>query len=285
MEYSPLALIKPSDQTVSSLFRKYRNPSSFHRWAAAHWNRPKDPSIYGNTEIDMTAALAYLEQIRQRWNIKVTVTHLVTKALALAIARHPETNAKVRFWGKLEQRKAVDIIVLIAGSAGRDLSAHRIATADQVPLRELAREINDAAERIRNDDDPEFNQSRKLMSAMPWWIIRPFLSVASTCINELHLELSALGLPVDLFGAGMVTSLGMHGIDEAYPPLTPIGRIFVDVLVTQVKERPWVVDGKLEVRPTLKLCATFDHRVIDGVQAASLCREMRKRLANPSSLE
>ena len=43
-----------------------------------------------------------------------------------------------------------------------------------------------------------------------------------------------------MFGAGMVTSLGMHGVDEAYAPLTPIGRIMVDILVTRVRKRPAV---------------------------------------------
>ena len=115
-----------------SNFKNYENPSIFHRWAAAQWRRPKDPTIYGSTEIDMAPALAFLDRVREEWGVQVTVTHLVAKALAMAIARHPETNAKVRFWGKLEQRKTVDITVLIAGAGGRDLSAHRITAADQL---------------------------------------------------------------------------------------------------------------------------------------------------------
>jgi pyruvate/2-oxoglutarate dehydrogenase complex dihydrolipoamide acyltransferase (E2) component len=61
----------------------------------------------------MEPALAFVDQVREEWGVQVTVTHLVAKALAIAIARHPETNAKVRFWGKLEQRKTVDITVLL----------------------------------------------------------------------------------------------------------------------------------------------------------------------------
>jgi len=190
----------------------------------------------------------------------------------------------VRFWGKLERRKTVDIIVLIAGASGRDLSAHRIEAADRVSLRDLATELIEAAERIRSGSDAEFEQSRGLVQRLPWWMMRPFLSVASLCMNELHLDLGRIGLPVDLFGAGMVTSLGMYGIDEGYPPLTPIGRILVDVLVTNVKERVRVENGQITVRPTLKLCATFDHRVVDGVQASTLGAEMKQLLSEPESL-
>ena len=138
---------------------------------------------------------------------------------------------------------------------------------------------------IRADDDPKFRKSKELMDKLPWWMMRSFLSLASLSMNELYFDLSKLGLPADLFGTGMVTSLGMYGVDEAYAPLTPIGRIMVDVLLTRVRQRPWVGDdGELSVRPTLKLCATFDHRVVDGIQAARICQELHSLLADPDSL-
>jgi pyruvate/2-oxoglutarate dehydrogenase complex dihydrolipoamide acyltransferase (E2) component len=269
---------------MGSHFVPLKTPSSFHRWAAAQWRRPNDPSMYGSSRIDMTQPLEFLGRVREDWGVKVTVTHLVAKALAVAIARHPETNTKVRFWGKLEQRQSVDIIVLVAGEGGRDLSAHRITAADTLPLKQLATDVIAAAERIRRDDDAKFKQSRALVSRLPWWLMRPFLSLASLCMNELHIDLSRIGLPVDLFGAGMVTSLGMYGIDEGYPPLTPIGRIMVDILVPRIKDDVWVENGAMVIRPTLKLCATFDHRVIDGVQAATLAREIQSLLSVPESL-
>jgi pyruvate/2-oxoglutarate dehydrogenase complex dihydrolipoamide acyltransferase (E2) component len=59
----------------------------------------------------------------------------------------------------------------------------------------------------------------------------------------------------------------------------------VDVLLTRVRQRPWVGDdGALSVRPTLKLCATFDHRVVDGIQAARICQELHDLFANPELL-
>jgi len=35
---------------------------------------------------------------------------------------------------------------------------------------------------------------------------------------------------------------------------------------------------------TLKICATFDHRVVDGIQAARICQELHELLADPESL-
>jgi pyruvate/2-oxoglutarate dehydrogenase complex dihydrolipoamide acyltransferase (E2) component len=57
------------------------------------------------------------------------------------------------------------------------------------------------------------------------------------------------------------------------------------VLVTEVRERPWVDGGQVVSRPVLRLCATFDHRVIDGYQAGLLSRSMHELLAQPEQLD
>jgi pyruvate dehydrogenase E2 component (dihydrolipoamide acetyltransferase) len=45
-----------------------------------------------------------------------------------------------------------------------------------------------------------------------------------------------------------------------------------------------VENGQIVVRPMLTLCATFDHRVVDGVHAAKLCGVLRTILADPEQL-
>ena len=58
----------------------------------------------------------------------------------------------------------------------------------------------------------------------------------------------------------MAKLLCSFGIDVAYAPLVPVSRVGFIVLLGQVEDRPWVVDGKLCVRPLLTGSATFDHR-------------------------
>lgn len=262
-----------------SNFVKLERQSAFRRMAAAMWGRPNDAQIYGNAEIDMRAGLAYLQQ---HSDAKISVTHLVAKALAVSIARHPDINAKVRFWGKLERRKSVDLFIQVTSDDGRDLSGHRVSAADKLPLRELATQLRDAVGRIRSDADPKFKKSKSLLSRLPWWILRPFLALGSLFTNELHIDLSGSGMPVDPFGTAMVTSLGMFGVDEAYAPMTPVARCMMILLVPAVREKAIVEDGQVVIRPMLKLCATFDHRVVDGVHAAKLCQTLREVMADPA---
>ncbi len=266
-----------------SNFVPLENQSAFRRMAAAMWRGANDPSIYGNTEIDMRAANALLARERAA-GTRVTVTHLVARAVAISLARHPELNARVRFWGKLERRKSVDLFVQVASEDGRDLSGHRIAGADKLTLAQLAAALGEAAQKIRKDEDPKFKQSKSMLRALPWWFLRSFLGVASWLTNELNFDLSGSGMPADPFGAAMVTSLGMHGVDEAYAPLTPVARCLMIALVPAVREKPVVEEGQIVIRPILKLCATFDHRIIDGFSAATLCREIRALFAAPEQL-
>jgi pyruvate dehydrogenase E2 component (dihydrolipoamide acetyltransferase) len=103
--------------------------------------------------------------------------------------------------------------------------------------------------------------------------------------NELHLHLPDLGMPRDPFGSAMVTNVGMFGIDTAFAPFTPIARCPMIILVPEVRARPWVVDGAVESRPVLRLCATFDHRVIDGYHAGKLSSAIQELLRDPARME
>jgi pyruvate/2-oxoglutarate dehydrogenase complex dihydrolipoamide acyltransferase (E2) component len=91
-------------------------------------------------------------------------------------------------------------------------------------------------------------------------------------------------LPLDPFGSALITSVGMFGIDTAFAPLLPVARCPILILVPEVRPRPWVVDDHLEVRPVLRLCATFDHRLIDGAAAGRLARALHASFANPDLL-
>jgi pyruvate dehydrogenase E2 component (dihydrolipoamide acetyltransferase) len=262
-------------------FTAIRDPSAFRKIAAAMWKHPSDPTIYGSLDIDATRALAFLSDYRQRHDVKVTITHLVALALARTIARHPEVNAKVRFWGRLEQRESIDITLQVATDGGKDLGAALIRRADQKTLSDIAEELARQALSIRQGRDENYERTRGAFRRLPWWLTRPALGAADFLTNELHIDLPKQGLPRDPFGSAMVTNVGMFGIDTAFAPFTPIARCPILVLLPEVRERPWIDDGRVVSRPVLRLCATFDHRVIDGFQAGLLSRTVSEMLQAP----
>ncbi|MDQ2689840.1 MAG: 2-oxo acid dehydrogenase subunit E2, partial [Chloroflexota bacterium] len=138
--------------------RRLKHISTFRRLAVAAWRPPVDPTIHGTLELDATAALAYLERARGRGDLKVTLTHLVGRALAKVLAEHPELNVLIR-WGRFYQREDVDIFFQVALQADAepgdvDLSGVVIRNADRKSVLEIAAEFAARLQRVRADRDP-----------------------------------------------------------------------------------------------------------------------------------
>jgi pyruvate dehydrogenase E2 component (dihydrolipoamide acetyltransferase) len=51
--------------------------------------------------------------------------------------------------------------------------------------------------------------------------------------------------------------------------------------VGRIREMPWVKDGKIEIRKILPLSLTWDHRILDGAQAANFMSELVRYLESP----
>ena len=51
-----------------------------------------------------------------------------------------------------------------------------------------------------------------------------------------------------------------------------------------IKERPMVVDGKVEVRPMMYLALSYDHRIVDGREAVTFLVKIKESLEDPARL-
>ena len=99
----------------------------------------------------------------------------------------------------------------------------------------------------------------------------------------LNLWTPLMGVPKDSFGSVMLTNIGSLGLDEAFAPLVPYSRVSLLIAAGAVRHQPVVRDGQVVVASVIKLCTTFDHRVIDGVHASQLASALKSIFANPES--
>jgi pyruvate dehydrogenase E2 component (dihydrolipoamide acetyltransferase) len=80
--------------------------------------------------------------------------------------------------------------------------------------------------------------------------------------------------------ASSLSNLGPSRVDDfaaiLYPPQSSI------LAAGRVAPRPFVVDGQLCARPTLRLNLTADHRVLDGAPAADFLGHIIKHLESPA---
>ena len=51
-----------------------------------------------------------------------------------------------------------------------------------------------------------------------------------------------------------------------------------------IVERPWVVNGKIEVRPIMYLALTYDHRIVDGREAVTFLKRIKDCIEAPARI-
>ncbi|KPI18988.1 Pyruvate dehydrogenase (acetyl-transferring), Dihydrolipoyllysine-residue acetyltransferase [Actinobacteria bacterium OK074] len=73
-------------------------------------------------------------------------------------------------------------------------------------------------------------------------------------------------------GTFTLNNYGVFGVDGATPILNHPQTAMLGV--GRITERPWAVDGRLEIRKAVHLSLTFDHRVCDGGTAAGFLRHV-----------
>jgi pyruvate/2-oxoglutarate dehydrogenase complex dihydrolipoamide acyltransferase (E2) component len=250
--------------------------------AAATWRPPRDGRIYARMEVDVTATLAYLEDVRQRSGERVTVTHVVGAALGRAIRQVPEIRARV-VAGRIVDLEHCDIGFAVDIEQGSDLAPVKVRDVDTLSPVELARAVDAGARRLRRGEDEAYRRSSMIVRLLPTGLMRPLISSASLLAGGLGWR--AFGQPGFPLGAAFVSNVGSLGLDEAFLAPLPFARTPVYLAIGAVQQRPVVVDGAVVARPVLVLVATADHRVVDGAHAGEMATILRELLAHPERLE
>ena len=258
--------------------------TGWRRVAVAVWGHPNDPQIYGDLELDATALMAFIEKTRRTSGVHVTVTHAVGKAIAHALAEHPDLNTRLHR-GKFIPRESVDIFFVASVGGGKEVSGVKVVGADGKSVVEIAEELVRRVERIRAHGDADVGGPQDVIDRTPLWLLRPVLALVTWLTADRNADLKRLGLPRQAFGSAMVSSVGMFGVQKAYGPLAPLYRIPILALVSEVTPKAVVVDDEIVARPILTMTATLDHRYLDGAHAVRLARSVRAYLENPSAFE
>ena len=80
-------------------------------------------------------------------------------------------------------------------------------------------------------------------------------------------------------GTFTISNLGMFGVERFIAVLNPPQAAILAVGATE--ERPVAREGAVEVRPTMTMTLTVDHRAVDGAPAADFLRTVKTLLEEP----
>jgi len=252
--------------------------------AIATWSAPKEGNIYGKMCVDVTNALDYINYLRQKFNQKITITHLVGKAAALAFASCPDLNGRI-FLGKYIPHKTVDMAFLVSLHGGKELAKFKICELDKKSIVSIAQELNNGCEKLRDGKDKSYEKPKKLFKTLPTWLIKIVLWLGGYVTGAMGINIKFLNLEKFPFGACIITNVGMFGMDEGYAPPTPFARVPVYLAIPEVKKQAVVIDDKITIRPILNLTATIDHRFLDGHRGAMIAKMIKEYLETPWSMD
>ncbi|MFE6026746.1 2-oxo acid dehydrogenase subunit E2 [Streptomyces niveus] len=218
--------------------------------------------VHLDTEVDMTAVQRHREAATRRYSVVSYVLHTAARVLM----NHPEANAAVN--GRLRPR-----VVRFPTTAGKltldkTLAGHRVVLAailpalERTPLAGIQDQV-DHHVRADPDTDPAFAPPRALHAA-PW----------PAALHRFRKVARNLAARPAVTGTFAVTSLGHRPVDGFHS----VGGTTVTLGLGRTTERPVVRAGQVVVAPVMRLNLTFDHRVIDGAEAADVLAEVRHGL-------
>jgi hypothetical protein len=248
--------------------------------AIASWDGPREPNIFGRMVLDAEPALAYVDHLRQTTGEKVTMTTVIGKAVAMALAATPSLNGYIRL-GNYVEHEHVNIAFLVSFEDGKNLAKAKIDDLDKKSILDATLELKALAERLKQGKDEAFNKSMGPVKMLPTFVLKRILKIVQFLSTNLGLAIPALGVEKFPFGSCIITNVGVFGLDEGFVPPTPFAGVPLYVLIGAVKEAPWVENGVITVRRQVTITATIDHRFMDGAQGATLAKTLRKYLTNP----
>ena len=262
-----------------------KHVSSFRMIAMGTWKTAKDPSVYGSLDLPMDKAMDYLAEYREKSGRRLTITHMVCKAMAAVLEEVPDANAIIRF-NKIYLREDVAIFFQVAmkdPETGQiDLSGVTVHHANKKSLPDILDEFEKEAVKVRAGKDKSKEETRQSFKKMPGWLVGYVLDLISLLTYTLNIDLSWAGIPKDVFGSMMVTNVGSLGLDTAFVPLVPYSKVPLLVALGALKKVPVVNDqDEIVIQKQMGLYVTFDHRVLDGSHASKMSTVLHKWFEDP----
>ncbi len=260
--------------------------ATFRKIAIGTWRDCGDPSVYGTMIVPMDKAMDYLDAFRERTGRRLTVTHMLAKAMAAAFERVPEANSILRF-NRPWRRKKISIFFQVAlesdGEGEADLSGAKLDEVDTLDLVQIVDAFEQEVKKVRGREDAELERTRGTFRFIPYFLLNAFINMLSFLSYTLNLDLTWAGVPNDPFGSIMITNIGSLGLDMAYAPLVPYSKVPMVLAAGAVTPMAVVEDDQIVIRRQMKLSVTFDHRFLDGVHAAIMARVVKKWFSDPEA--
>ena len=247
---------------------------------------PADPTIVWGTDVDCTGLNEYLKQLNLDSPVLLTPVHVLLRATACALARHPEFNRRV-LRRRAYQYKQINLLLPFRRREPPQTEVMLLEDVNRKSLVEIARDLwQQTQEAARGHSSHERlpilfgalspSTARRLFYGMHLWLANRANLPAS---NHSKRHRTA---------ATMINYLGFRGappLRSLKPSRAPYDGIPLNITMGATELRPVVVDGEIVPRPIAPLIVRADHRLVDAHDMAAFIGTLRDFIASPATTE
>lgn len=225
--------LEPYEYIVNDVFEALRRP-----WVHSFW------------ELDVSAALAFVQERTTPSGEKLTLTPLFIRALALALRDYPCMNRLYR-GRKVIQPGSVDIGISVAVETMHLAPVVIVKEAERKTIDAIAEELRVMAAEAREKEKKTIEDMNKLGRLFPFSGLRKLIMRWF-----VRRDWVARGMS----GTWQVSNWGGVGVEWAGTPVTAVQLLGIG----KARRRAVVVGDRVEIRPISILTMHTDHRNADG---------------------
>lgn len=246
--------------------------TTFRRLAPHLWRDAKDPSTYGEVDLD----LSEVDQLQKTHSVHFLA--VLFKALSEGYKAVPQVNSEVRLW-KITARKEFAISLMVPHKID-DLCFATLRHLDSKNILQIDSELKKQLADVRSQNGvAEYHSLFAVLNFIPRFLL-PLLSALLRFFISRDLFKIPL-VPRRPFGSIIVSNVGSLGFQRAFLPLVAFTRASVMVSVGRLEKRALVVDDSVSVRHCVTIGFNLDHRIMDGFHAQKFIAAFKDVFKSP----
>jgi hypothetical protein len=262
------------------------NLSSMRRMLPFVIRGRNEAAVYFEQVIDVTRALAFIEERTTRTGKKVTLFQLVLAAMVRTFVERPDLNRFV-VGGKLRKRAKIEFSFAIKRAMNDDagLTTTKVTFEPDDDLDRVGEKMSVPIREGKSGKKTTSDVEMDWFALLPAFLLRLVMFV-QRCLDAVNLLPAAMIRADPLYTSMFFANLGSVGLDSAYHHLFEYGTCPLFATVGKVKKGVIVgEDGTAVVRDVVSLKYSFDERIVDGLYCARSLDIFQRYLEEPSRLE
>ena len=257
-----------------------------------HW----DPMMVWGTTVETDPLDDFLIEQRRRTGRLLSPAHVLVRAVAESLGRHPALNRRVT-GRRVHQYRGVNIVVPMLQTRTGGVDPLFLRDAEKMSLADIAqrfwmaaREKAEAAALESRCGEEQQSVRRQALALgrklrLHWIHKMGWLGFYLGCRLRVP---TIFRFQQELNGAGaFVNYLGFPGAPPMIafkPSCLPMNAYSVNVTMGPSEPHPVVVENSVVVRRQAPLFVRADHRMVNAHEAAAFINTVRRHLANPWTL-